>query len=326
MDNSDYKIRESDTRFKLVISEKVESKIRWWCSKLPDNEWSGVLYYDYKGSFKNKDITFEAVDFLVLDIGTSEHTEFAEDERIISYACSQGLLNQQVGLLHSHNRMAAFYSGEDTQTLIKEGSARNHFLSLVVNNKGEYVAAITRKVKIKSGKIISTYKTFGNSDVTETRDNVVVDEFIEKINLDVVMPQNSEESVLIELAGNSAIPISKEHLYFDDKKPHRNDYPTLFKDESNIVDNGKITQIYNRLATASLGWVPCDKKLKFDRSLDKISNDNDETIYNFIISQIENLSVEELKALCDMLSELDGSIYVDMCLECINNNLEYYEC
>ena len=326
MNNNNYKIKESNIRFKLIISEKVESKIRWWCSKLPDNEWSGVLYYNYKGSIENKDIIFEVVDFLVLDIGTRGHTEFVEDERIISYACSQMLINQQVGLLHSHNRMDAFYSGEDTQTLIKEGSTRNHFLSLVVNNKGKYVAAITRKVKIKSSKITSTYKTFGNSDVTETRDNVVIDEFIEKINLDVIIPQNSEESVLIELAGNSAMPISKEHLYFDDKKPHRNDYPTLFKDKSNIVDNGKITQIYNRLATASLGWVPCDKKLKFDSSLDKITNDDDETIYNFIISQIENLSIEELKALYDMLSKLDSSVYVDMCLECINNNLEYYEC
>lgn len=86
--------------FDLVITDKVERKIRWWCSKLPDNEWSGVLFYDYKGSFKKNNLSLKAVDFLVLDIGTSGHTEFNEDERIISYACSQGLVNQQVGLIH----------------------------------------------------------------------------------------------------------------------------------------------------------------------------------------------------------------------------------
>ena len=60
-------LKKSNLKFDLVISDKVESKIRWWCSKLPDKEWSGVLYYKYKGSFKNKNLTLTAVDFLVLD-------------------------------------------------------------------------------------------------------------------------------------------------------------------------------------------------------------------------------------------------------------------
>ena len=40
-----------------------------------------------------------------------------------------------------------FFSGTDLGTLQEEGSDMNNFLSLIVNNAGQYTAAITRKVK-----------------------------------------------------------------------------------------------------------------------------------------------------------------------------------
>lgn len=43
--------------------------------------------------------------------------------------------------------MPTFFSGTDLNTLQEEGSDMNNFLSLIVNNAGEYTAAITRKVK-----------------------------------------------------------------------------------------------------------------------------------------------------------------------------------
>ena len=148
-------------------------------SKLPDKEWSGVLYYKYKGSFKNKNLTLTAVDFLVLDIGNSTHTEFVESPEIISYMCANGLINCQLGLIHSHNTMKTFFSGEDSDTLTKEGSARNHFLSLIVNNAGNYVAAITRRVVIESAKAVRTYNTFGDVEVKQTINNATFDEYVE---------------------------------------------------------------------------------------------------------------------------------------------------
>lgn len=42
--------------------------------------------------------------------------------------------------------MATFFSGTDQNTLVQEGMGMNNFVSLIVNNAGEYTAAITRKV------------------------------------------------------------------------------------------------------------------------------------------------------------------------------------
>lgn len=39
-----------------------------------------------------------------------------------------------------------FFSGTDTNTLLQEGKDCNNFLSLIVNNAGDYTAAITRKI------------------------------------------------------------------------------------------------------------------------------------------------------------------------------------
>lgn len=58
----------------------------------------------------------------------------------------------------------AFFSGTDTSTLEKEGKDMPNFVSLVVNNAGSYVAAVTHKVTtIFSGKAVSTYNLFGES-------------------------------------------------------------------------------------------------------------------------------------------------------------------
>lgn len=43
--------------------------------------------------------------------------------------------------------MSTFFSETDLGTLQEEGSDMNNFLSLIVNNAGQYTAAITRKVK-----------------------------------------------------------------------------------------------------------------------------------------------------------------------------------
>lgn len=321
--NNSYNIKESKIRFKLVITDKVENKIRWWCSKLPDNEWSGALFYDYKGSFKKNNLVLTAIDFLVLDIGTSGHTEFVEDEKIISYACSQGLINQQVALIHSHNRMSAFFSGEDTQTLIKEGSIRNHFLSIIVNNKGEYVAAITKKVKVESNKITIAYKTFNDADVSEIQNNVVIDEFIEKINLDIVMPKSEEELIFNKLSKSNTLALEKQKCSTGNLVKKYDYNLTLF---NNNTDRSNIIQAYNRLATGTIGYVPCDRRLAFDKSFDNIAETDEETISNFVVSVTENLSAEELVELKEMLEHLDESTYIDICLGCIDANLGYYEC
>ena len=60
----------------------------------------------------------------------------------------------------------AFFSGTDDSTLRDEGKETNHFLSLIVNNKGQYVARITRKLHSHvtiQGQLECTTSSFYNS-------------------------------------------------------------------------------------------------------------------------------------------------------------------
>lgn len=86
--------------FILVISRDVEAKIRFWCGRLPDNEWSGVLFYETEGTFGRDGFVATAVDFIVMDVGSSTHTQFDESNEMISYMTENDLLDCKTGLIH----------------------------------------------------------------------------------------------------------------------------------------------------------------------------------------------------------------------------------
>lgn len=89
----------------------------------------------------------------------------------------------------------AFFSGTDTSTLRAEGNDTNCFVSLVVDTKGTYVAAITRKVQEKKTIVTkdfsSTYEFFGEGEkianvlTGPSEDTVVENTYIEYFMLDV---------------------------------------------------------------------------------------------------------------------------------------------
>lgn len=162
------KLIHQQKQFPLIISEKLEKKIRVLCNKFPSTEWSGQLFYTYTGSFKEGNIKFVAEDLLFMDTGDSTTTEFYLDEgNAACYIADHKLWNCQIGLIHSHHNMKAFFSGQDSEMLKQEGLARNHFLSLVVNNKGEYVARITIKETYKHTiQTVLEYHTYNNDSVS----------------------------------------------------------------------------------------------------------------------------------------------------------------
>lgn len=175
--------------YSLIIPENVEFKIREWCRLNPTTEWSGTLFYDVEGSFNNKDIKFTVRDFIVMDIGTAGFTNYKETPEICSYMMENDLLDCKTGLIHSHNSMKAFFSGTDANTLIEEGSDITHFLSLVVNNEGSYVARVTRKVMetIEGVKNIK-YTTYNGVEVS-SEENVKITnrEYIQYFDLNIIV-------------------------------------------------------------------------------------------------------------------------------------------
>ena len=155
--------------YNIVIPKNVEEKIRHLCSVVHEVEWSGVLFYKKEGSFENNDLKITCVDIFPMDIGSGGFTDFDDTPDIAAYRCEHlELLEEGIyeGLTHSHNRMKAFFSGTDTNTLLEEGTDRNHFVSLIVNNEGSYVAAVTRRIKQEVhavAHIVYTTKTHYNS-------------------------------------------------------------------------------------------------------------------------------------------------------------------
>lgn len=173
--------------YKLVIPAEVERKIRFACQRVWNTEWSGTLFFTHEGSFENNDFVIRCVDIYIMDIGTQAYTEFDMNPDVIAYMCENPeLLDCQMGLIHSHNNMSTFFSGTDTATLKEEGRDRNNFVSLIVNNAGNYTAAITRRVKSKSVSESVSYEFFGDGEKHDIKEYVSEDNEIEWFYLNIV--------------------------------------------------------------------------------------------------------------------------------------------
>lgn len=174
-------------QFKMVIPPAVEEKIRLACASVPNLEWSGVLFFKYRGSFEDQSLLVTCKDILVMDIGSASYTEWEADAEVISYMAENDLLDCQLGIVHSHNTMASFFSGTDTATLLQEGTDRNNIVSLIVNNDGKYSAAVTRRVTTQATvHEVGTYQLFGEGEQHYEDDYETEDEYIEYFMFDIV--------------------------------------------------------------------------------------------------------------------------------------------
>lgn len=193
--------------FKIVLSEQLETKIRTYCALSPEREWSGVLFYKFEGTFKDG-ITIFANDMYLMDQGTAAHTEFDLNEpEITRYMVFEGLIDHCIGLVHSHNRLASFFSGEDASTLCQYGNEMNNFVSLVVNNAGQYVARVTRKCQLSgtktttiNGTLASTLFNTEQQESSPVRRNTtesIESTYLEYVNLNVERPSISTADTLV---------------------------------------------------------------------------------------------------------------------------------
>lgn len=159
-------LKKQDNTYKLIITPELEEKIRFLCARFPNNEYSGVLFYDYTGRFEDNSLVLTAKDFCLMDYGSATYTEFDKSAEICNYMIEHDLLECQQGLMHSHDQMSTSFSGTDLGTLQEEGSDMNNFLSLIVNNAGQYTAVITRKVKhIPHVTEVLEYEFFGEETI-----------------------------------------------------------------------------------------------------------------------------------------------------------------
>ena len=255
MESKIHLVKNTDT-YKLVINKNLEYKIRHMCSNVHKDEWSGILFYKYTGSF-NSTIEFEALDFILMDIGYSTYTEFDSSPEIINYMIENNLLDSVIGLIHSHNNMATFFSGTDLNTLKEKGNEHNHFLSLIVNNEGKYTAAITKKLTVKT-----TYNTdnniisFNNEKIEiKKQTSSSIDSIIEYSMLDIIMPEiDLDEKIASILKEKESKKAKVIYTPNNNKKEELVDL-SLFGDynklplESNLINEEDITILAFRILT-----------------------------------------------------------------------------
>lgn len=247
-------LEKKSSSYKLLVSPELEKKIRYYLDRFPSIEYSGTLFYTVSGSFETNDLVINAFDFLLQDIGTGAYTEFNQSPDVIGYMVEHPeLLDETVhqGLMHSHHNMGAFFSGTDTSTLREEGSDRVHFVSLIIDTKGTYQAAITRVVveEMKATGFIK-YPTFNNKEVVG---NPITYSFnrkkIEYFMLEVTRPElenpfqelsnrikevQEQKAKAAKAATPITYPVNKNESYTG----YNNNYLDPYKSNNTVPANG----------------------------------------------------------------------------------------
>lgn len=197
------------SKFKILIPELTYKKISYLCTLVPDLEWSGVLFYKVDGSITDIDnLSITVLDVYPLDVGSSTFTDYEYNDDYISYRVSHPELLEEgvfIGHVHSHNHMAAFFSGTDVGELISSAPLHNVFVSLIVNNAGEAVVglsyAVTSKLSIET-KAIKTSLDFNGEEFTfpEEIKNEEKEVKIVYYAYGEVSIESSEDEMLVSLA------------------------------------------------------------------------------------------------------------------------------
>lgn len=257
-------LKKQDNTYKLIITPELEEKIRFLCARFPNNEYSGVLFYDYTGRFEDNSLVLTAKDFCLMDYGSATYTEFNKSAEICNYMIEHDLLECQQGLMHSHNQMSTFFSGTDLGTLQEEGSDMNNFLSLIVNNAGQYTAAITRKVKhIPHVTEVLEYEFFGEETI-----NIGNDEYdaIESYEIEYFFLNIEKPTVNIGYTDlfNRIEEISKDKTKITNisREPHTN----LIVDSTLATPLYKETNIpFSKADTAVQAVVDTDESIDYNK-------------------------------------------------------------
>lgn len=140
------KIMESNIT--LQVSDTINNKIKYICSKIPNNEWIGFIFYEIlEGSLDDVPNLKLDLKYLVpLSIGHSASvmTKLSQDgEKLMKvYDHNPELENYRRGLIHSHCNMGVFYSGTDDSEIEDNSPLYDMYLSIVVNNYNDVCAKI----------------------------------------------------------------------------------------------------------------------------------------------------------------------------------------
>lgn len=133
------------SKAKLIITEEINNKIKFICKKINNVEWSAALFYEVSGDITDpENMVCTVKDLYLMDIGSSAHTQFNYDGLAPAYNDHEEWIDNEyrLGLIHSHQAMSVFYSGEDMSELSDNVDRYEFYLSIVVNNANDIIGRI----------------------------------------------------------------------------------------------------------------------------------------------------------------------------------------
>ena len=201
-----------------IIEKDFDYKVRTICGCLYKNEWSGILFY-----VLDEDYNIIPKDIHVMSYDTSALTSFeydAESMELIIDAQEKGLM---AGLIHSHNTMGAFMSGTDETELIKNSQSYENYVSIIINNFGEYVCKRTHKAEPNVKEVV--YRLFNKAFKKEIKPEIIIEDVTVIKNKDVLNPKYYDKFIT-----------KPRKIGFTNKKMSEYELPSLY-DEDEFFDN-----------------------------------------------------------------------------------------
>ncbi len=134
-----------DLQLHVTINPVFEHNFRYLMSKVANTEWGGIVVYDLKNYFADKEIHIELLDFMLLDIGSVAQTAhtYADSPEITTLLMKH--FKKPYGLIHSHVTGEVYYSSIDTEEIIKrEKYYPEGYLSVVTNTRGDILTRFSK--------------------------------------------------------------------------------------------------------------------------------------------------------------------------------------
>ena len=130
----------------MTISDTALKQITWLCRYEPDKEWAGIIYLKEEGNISDIDnFSLEVVYVHLMIVDNISTFSWDMDDSIIDlYEKHPELETMQMGLIHSHNKMGAYFSSTDEEELMENAGLYNYYTSLIVNNAQQFAAKIAR--------------------------------------------------------------------------------------------------------------------------------------------------------------------------------------
>lgn len=144
---------------KIIIPKTVYSQIELLNKETNTVEWSGIAFATIKGTISKPEkcvITLQSI--LPLDIGTASYTKVSLDDektaiRLIDYLSEDDNRLEMLQLqIHGHNNMGVFFSGTDLADLEAHTDTSNFIVSIVTNNRMQFLGKVAYKALTKSNE------------------------------------------------------------------------------------------------------------------------------------------------------------------------------